>query len=331
MRSKPTTLALAGLLAGALAIRADDYDRFYAGKLKIDPAHSVIGFAVPFMGLSKTEGRFDEFAGTLMFDPEDPTRSSVSVTIRATSLDTNNEARDKDLRSDAFFDVEKYPVITFRSRRIERREGGFTAIGTLTLHGVSKEVTIPLVRLGAGLKDPWGNSRAGFEGSFKLNRAELGIGGMGRFTDLAGDLAIGKEVDVRLAIQAVHWNVARWSWPEKSVAKLMEQTIAEKGLDAALAQYRQLKQQQPEAYEFGIGQLNLLGHRLLQQRKIAEAIAVFQVNAEAYPESADVWDDLADAYAASGQRERAAEASRKSLAIEPNGTEPQELLRRLES
>lgn len=330
MRSKPMTLALVGLLAGALSARADDYDRFYAAKLKIDPAHSVIGFAVPFMGLSKTEGRFDEFAGTLMFDEADPARSSVSVVIRAASLDTNNEARDKDLRSDAFFDVEKFPVITFRSRRIERRENGFTVIGTLTLHGVSKEMTIPLVRIGQELKDPWGNSRAGFEGSFKLNRAELGIGGMGRFADLAGDLAIGKEVDVRLAIQAVHWNVARWTWPEKSIAELMEATLAEEGLDAALAQYRQLKQQQPEAYNFGVGQLNLLGHRLLQQRKIAEALAVFQANAEAYPESADVWDDLADAYAASGQRERAKEASRKSLAIEPNGTEPKELLRRLE-
>ncbi len=110
----------------------------------------------------------------------------------------------------------------------------------------------------------------------------------------------------------------------------MEKTLAEKGLDAALAQYRQLKQQQPEAYNFDIGQLNLLGHRLLQQRKMAEALAVFQANAEAYPESADVWDDLADAYAASGQRERAVEASKKSLSIEPNGTEALELLRRLE-
>ena len=102
MRWKPTTLALAGLLAGGLTARADDYDRFYAAKLKIDPAHSVIGFAVPFMGLSKTEGRFDEFAGTLMFDEADPTRSSVSVVIKAASLDTNSEARDKDLQSDAF-------------------------------------------------------------------------------------------------------------------------------------------------------------------------------------------------------------------------------------
>src|SRR5262245_7060750 len=330
MRWTSTTLALAGLLAGGLAARADDYDRFYAAKLKIDPAHSVIGFAVPFMGLSKTEGRFDEFAGTLMFDEADPTRSSVSVVIKAASLDTNSEERDKDLQSDAFFDVAKYPLITFRSRRIERRENGYTVVGTLTLHGVSKEVTIPLVRIGQGLKDPWGNRRAGFEGSFKLNRAEFGIGGMGRFTKLAGDLAIGKEVDVRLSIQAVHWNVARWNWPEKSIARLMEETLAEKGLDAALAQYRQLKQQQPEAYEFGVGQLNLLGHRLLQQRKMAEALAVFQANAEAYPESADAWDDLADVYAASGQRERALEATRKSLAIEPNGTEALEMLRRLE-
>jgi len=329
MRWRPTTVALAGLLAGALAVAADDYDRFYDAKLKIDKAHSVIGFAVPFMGLSKTEGRFDDFSGTLMFDPAEPARSSVSVTIRAASLDTNNEMRDKDLRSDAFFDVAKYPLITFRSSRIERRSDGFAVAGTLTLHGVSKEVTVPLVRIGVGLKDPWGNTRVGFEGSLKLNRAEFGIGGMGRFADLAGDLAIGKEVDVRLAIQAIHWNVARWNWPEKSVAKLMEQTLAEKGLDAALAQYRQLKQQQPEAYDFSVGQLNLLGHRLLQQRKLAEAIAVFQLNAEAYPESADVWDDLADAYAASGQRQRAAEASKKSLAIEPNGTEALEMLRRL--
>ena len=116
----------------------------------------------------------------------------------------------------------------------------------------------------------------------------------------------------------------------RKAAAAREATLAEKGLDAALAQYRQLKKEQPEAYDFGIGQLNLLGHRLLQQRKIAEALAVFRANAEAYPESADVWDDLADAYAASAQRERALEASRKSLAIEPNGTEALEMLRRLE-
>jgi len=121
---------------------------------RIDTNHSTIGFSVPIMGgLSKVNGKFTDFAVTLTNDEKDITKSSVSVVIKATSINTGIPARDNHLRTADFFGVEKYPEITFQSKRVEKKGKQLIAVGDFTMHGISKEIALPFTITGID-KDP---------------------------------------------------------------------------------------------------------------------------------------------------------------------------------
>jgi polyisoprenoid-binding protein YceI len=128
-------LFLAILLACGSALAADEY--------KIDPNHSSVNFTVTHMTLSTVHGRFTDFAGKIVYDEKDPSKSSVSVTIKTASITTDVEARDKHLKSPDFFDAANFPEITFQSKSVEKTGNGFVAHGTLTIRGVSKDVDLP--------------------------------------------------------------------------------------------------------------------------------------------------------------------------------------------
>jgi polyisoprenoid-binding protein YceI len=140
----------------------------------VDKAHSEATFQVRHL-VSKVSGEFRQFDGTIKMDPANLAVSSVTFTIDASSIDTDVADRDKHLRSDDFFAVEKYPTITFESTRIEAMGSNEYAVtGKLTMRGVTKEITLPVTFLGE-VKDPWGNTKAGFETSTTLNRQDYGI------------------------------------------------------------------------------------------------------------------------------------------------------------
>ena len=142
----------------------------------IDNNHSTIGFSVPiFGGLSQVKGKFMDFAITLNNDEKDITKSSVSVVIKATSINTGIEGRDRHLRNADFFDVEKYPEITFKSERIEKKGKQFIAHGPLTMHGVTKQIALPFTVTGTH-KNPANNKFAvGYTAKMVLNRRDFGI------------------------------------------------------------------------------------------------------------------------------------------------------------
>src|SRR5262245_36904613 len=121
--------------------------------LVVDKAHSEALFTVRHL-ITKVRGRFRDFEGTIQYDEEHPERSSVRAVIQAASLDTNEPDRDKHLRSADFFDVEKNPTIVFQSNRVMKTAKGFDVAGTLTIHGISKAITLPVVFAGFA-KDPW--------------------------------------------------------------------------------------------------------------------------------------------------------------------------------
>ena len=145
-------------------------------KYPIDNNHSTVGFSVPIMnGLSKVSGKFTDFAVVLTNDEKDITESSVSVVIKATSINTGITARDNHLRSADFFEVEKYPEITFQSTRIEKKGKQLIAVGTLTMHGVSKEIALPFTITGTD-KDPVAKKmNIGYAARLTLNRRDFGI------------------------------------------------------------------------------------------------------------------------------------------------------------
>ena len=142
----------------------------------IDMNHSTVGFSVPIMGgLSKVKGKFMDFNINLSNDEHDITKSSVNVVIKAASVDTGIEGRDKHLRTADFFDVEKFPEITFQSSRIEKRGKQLIAHGTLTMHGVSKEIALPFTITGVDENADKTKKNVGYSASLVLNRRDYGI------------------------------------------------------------------------------------------------------------------------------------------------------------
>jgi polyisoprenoid-binding protein YceI len=169
-------------------------------KLSIDAQHSTVGFRVRHL-FTKVNGQFRTFEGAIEFDQKNLAASRVAVTIQATSIDTNVEGRDKDLRSSRFFDVAKFPTLTFTSTGIGDVAGGRGKVkGTLTMHGVSREVVLEAEFLGAG-KDPWGNQRFGFHAETKVNRKDFGMA----WNEVieAGGVLVGDEVEIVLDVEAI--------------------------------------------------------------------------------------------------------------------------------
>jgi polyisoprenoid-binding protein YceI len=166
----------------------------------IDKGHSEAGFAVRHL-VSTVHGRFTDFDGVIDVDHEKPQSSTVSFSVKTASINTSNEDRDKDLKSPNFFDVQKFPEMTFKSSKIVAKDKDhFDVTGQLTLHGVSKEVTVAVVSSGFA-KDPWGNERAGFEVQTTLNRKDFGISWNKQLDN--GGLLLGDDVKVDIAIEAI--------------------------------------------------------------------------------------------------------------------------------
>jgi len=145
-----------------------------AGDYRMDASHSVIGFSIRHNELALVNGRFKNFTGTIHFDDKDVTKSSVEFTAKVESIDTGVEGRDKHLRTADFFEVEKYPDMTFKSTRVERKGKNYLLYGDLTLKGVTLPVTLPFTLTGA-IKDGRGNTRIGISAQTKLDRRDFGI------------------------------------------------------------------------------------------------------------------------------------------------------------
>lgn len=171
------------------------------GDYNIDPAHSIIGFSIRHLEIAWVEGRFKDFKGTVHFDEKDVTKSSVEFSAKVESIDTGVEQRNAHLRTADFFDVAKYPEMTFKSTRVERNgKDKYVLRGDFTLKGVTKQVSIPFTVTGA-VKDPWGNTRFGVQAQTKIDRRDYGITWGNALEN--GGLDVGNEVTIELQLEAV--------------------------------------------------------------------------------------------------------------------------------
>ena len=146
-----------------------------ATRYGVDKNHTTVGFSVPIMGLGKVTGKFTDFTISLLYDEKDITRSSVQVTIKAESINTGILDRDKHLRSADFFEVEKYPEITFQSTRIEKKRGKYTATGPFTMRGVTREITLAFTVHSSVEKAADAPPTLGIAAATTLNRHDFGI------------------------------------------------------------------------------------------------------------------------------------------------------------
>lgn len=190
---KSAALVLTILTAGPLSA-GDALGKEYV----VDSAHSSVNFVVRHM-ISKTRGQFNDFEGAFSFDSKKLDASKVSFMAKAASIDTNNQKRDEHLRSGDFFDVEKYPTLSFASRKLTPKgKNTYKLDGDLTIHGVTKPVSFEVEYSGED-KDPWGNVKAGFSAATKVNRKDFGLT-WNKALD-SGGIVVGEEVEIRLEVE----------------------------------------------------------------------------------------------------------------------------------
>lgn len=167
---------------------------------QIDAAHSEATFTVRHL-LTKVRGRFSDFTGTVAFDAANPAGSTVTFTIQAGSIDTNQKDRDAHLRSADFFETETFPTITFVSTAIAARAGNaYDVTGLFTIRDVTREIVLPVTFLGEAT-DPWGNARIAFEAEYTVNRRDYGLTWNAALE--AGGFLVGDDVKISLSVQAV--------------------------------------------------------------------------------------------------------------------------------
>lgn len=167
----------------------------------IDPSHSSANFSIKHMMIAKVHGGFEKLSGKFQYDAANLANSSVDVTIEAASINTREVQRDAHLKSADFFDVEKYPTITFKSTRFEKVGGDLKIVGDLTIHGVTNTVTLEVDGPTEELKDPWGNAKVGASATTKIKRKDFGLTWNAALE--AGGLLVGDDVSISIDVQFV--------------------------------------------------------------------------------------------------------------------------------
>src|SRR5205085_5479916 len=163
---KPPAIVLT--LISAFVLSANAADTF-----KVDPVHSFVLFSVQHLGIANTYGRFNDISGIVVFDRDNPSKSSVELSVPVESLDTHNSIRDKSLKSPDFFDAKQFPTMTFKSTKVEGSGGTLKVFGDLTIHGVTKSMTVDFKKGGEG-KGVFGEMRGGGETHFTIRRSDFG-------------------------------------------------------------------------------------------------------------------------------------------------------------
>ncbi len=311
------------------AVNAGDFDmsQIYT----IDSGHSYLGFQVKYMGFAKVRGRMTDFSGTIRFDENDLTKTSITVRIAVESINTEHDTRDKDLKSANWFDAETYPEIGFQSKRAVASGDGFDLVGDLTIRGVTREVRLEMNEFSGVIKDIRDDTQIIWTGTTVIDRKEFGVAGERWSAIKEGITGVESEVLIELTILGKRINAPnfrnRVRNPERPQGKIYK-TLGESGLDAALSEYDAMRAADTEE-ELGAWCLNVVGHMLLKEDRADDAITVFKRNAELYPEDGDLYDSLGEAYAYKGDFKNARANYNIALEMNPRNVKAVEILRHL--
>jgi polyisoprenoid-binding protein YceI len=209
-------------------------------EFELNSFHSRVEFSVPFMKLTSVKGSFEDFSGLLLYDRDRPTRSSVTFVIRSASLHTGNTLRDKHLRSDDFFDVERYPTIVYRSERIEARGSDrYLVRGSLTMHGTTRRVGLPIRVRHRLVSDESGVDYLGFDGAIRLDWREFGIPGGNRNNGWfqPSKMLVNDSVNIALSMEADRRVPSRIHYPALDSAR---QVVERAGVQELIRRYNRV-------------------------------------------------------------------------------------------
>lgn len=296
----------------------------------VDAGHSIVEFSIGF-AFSRIKGRFTDSKGTILYDPADPTRSSITIVIDAKTLDTGWPHRDEHLRTSDFFDVEKYPTITFQSQRILRTSNGWRADGNLTMHGVTKPISIPFkVLRGEPTRSPESHWMImNIEGGLKLARADFGIFGGSQFNswfDKARQATMADSVEINLEIEGYRTDAQ--SFRSAGIDQALER-IKIGGIQAQIDRLKSLLSAGTASEAGVINGGDFVTRALIAGNQTKDAVTLSRAISEMFPSNARAHNLYGVALAAAGDNRNAlAEYSKakqvfKAPVRDPNEKFPQ--------
>ncbi len=341
MIRRPDVAFLMMLVGWPATVVAESPAMLVSQQFQADRQHSTIGFTSLILGAGKVRGRFLEWDVACTYDGQHAENFSVTAIIAAKSISTDMEFRDNHLRSADFFDTDRFPTIEFQSDSVVAGPGGLTVSGPLTMHGVTRRITFlgrvtPLPQVGTA-----GGHGIELEANLHLSRADFGIAGTNKFNPdfnpatnlLSDDVEVYLELDARQEgyLDRTLGDLGRTisNGQPPGVVDPVTQTLERHGVAAAIAQYRTLKANEPNAFDFDPEQLNVLGHVLEARGRLPDALKILALNAEANPTSSRAVRYLAEAQALSGDGVQALATYRRAAAINPLSATAREMIRRL--
>jgi polyisoprenoid-binding protein YceI len=291
---KFTIIALT-LITVAFPILAQNRQARYDEFFPIERSHSYIEFSVKYMGFAKVKGRFAQFSGLIRYDEGNINNTSVSFQIQTESLSTDLEFRDKDLKSENWLDAAKYPLITFTSRSVQKKSQGFDLSGDLTIKGVTKQVVLHMAPASGVLKDIRNDLQLIFTGTTSIDRTDFGVEGKNWSGVREGITAVENEIHIEFSMlgkRIQKQNFSNWVGNPQNPQGKIYQAISTQGVAKGLEEFKKLHSEKAVR----VPALSTVAYMLMLEEKYQDARMVLEANAEAFPESADVYISLGEFY-----------------------------------
>jgi polyisoprenoid-binding protein YceI len=305
----------------ASAQKAINFDNLYP----IDKGHSYVEFSLKYMGYAKMKGRFADFAGMMYYDEKNPENLSVTLSIKTESIDTDNDFRDTDLKSDNWFDAKKFPAITFSSKKVKKVKSGFEMTGDLTIKGVTKEIMLKMEPPSAVMKDVRQDLQVIFTGMTTLDRTEYGVEGKNWSAVKEGMTAVGNDVTIEFSVLGKQVKAANWTnrvKNEESPQGKIYKAIKEQGIAKGIEMFKTTKSETTDR-----NVLFTVGKMLSLEGNNKDALALYEVNRETFPEAAEVYFDLGEGYGLTGDLSKSKANFQEALRLNPLYTWAAEVVR----
>jgi polyisoprenoid-binding protein YceI len=299
-----------------------DFSQFYP----IDRGHSFVEFSIKYMGYAKMKGRFADFSGMVRYDEKAPERTSVTLVIKTESIDTDSDFRDNDLKSDNWFDAKQFPFIIFKSKSVQKSGEGFIMLGDLTMKGVTKEISVKMDPPSGVLKDIRQDHQAIFTGTASLDRTHYGVEGKNWSAVKEGITAVGNEVTIDFSILGKQVKLANFANrvknPDSPTGKIYK-AVKDQGIEKGVEVFKSLKSS--ETIDRGV--LSTVGYMLVLEGNTKDAIALYELNRETFPELPEVYYDLGEVYGFSGDVKKSRTYFEEAVKRNPTHAWSMEVLR----
>ena len=298
-------------------------------ELELNPIHSSLEFSVPFMGLTSVKGTFEDFSGVLLYDAARLDRTSVTFVVQTGSLHSGNSLRDKHLRSDDFFDAERYPTMLFQSDSVVRRgRDRYAAFGRLRIRDVTLAIVLPVRMRHRLILDRDGVDYLGFDIATRLDWRTFGIPATNRNNGWFQPtrMLVNDSVDLRISIEAVHRRTSRIHY---AALDTLMGLVGTGGTEAVARRYGEMRSKGPDSVARFLGPFPDAGRALTEQGRTAEAVALLRLFHEADPGNSDASAALAGAQLAAGDTSGAIASYRQALAADAVNPAALEMLRHL--